>query len=88
MSTTTSFGSKIERTLTCESLQCFESMNLDSSWRYLASADPSHHAVWVNEKERSLLEFSEGDITVITAPDEFIFNLELAVQVEFADAQR
>lgn len=85
---TTSFGSKIERSLTVESLQCFESMNIDSSWRYLASADPSHHAVWANEKERALLEFCEGDITLITAPDEFIFNLEMAVQVEFADAQR
>lgn len=86
---TTTFGSKIKRRLTDESLSCFESMNVGDQWQYLTSSDnQTHHSVWINREQKSLLEFCEGDVFEITAPDDFTFNLETQVQIEFCDSQR
>lgn len=84
----TPFGSTVFRSLANESLSCFESMNLNSDWKYLTSVDDrKHHGVWINPQQKSLLTFCEGDVIEILAPDEFTFSLEAQVQLDFTESQ-
>lgn len=86
---TTPYGSTLFRSLTSESLGCFESMNVGNEWKYLTSVDNrTHHSVWINPKQRSLLTYCEGDVVEILSPDEFTFSLETQVQLDFTDAQK
>lgn len=83
----TPFGSTVFRSLANESLSCFESMNLNCHWKYLTSVDDrTHHSVWINPKQRSLLTYCEGDVVEILSPDDFTFSLETQVQLDFTDA--
>tara|TARA_Y100001963_G_C6764253_1_gene441348 strand:- start:1068 stop:1352 length:285 start_codon:yes stop_codon:yes gene_type:complete len=82
----TSFGATITKQDTSESLSCFESMKLGDQWAYLTSSN-AEHSVWMNRSEKSILEYSKGQVTTITAPDDFVFSLEMQVQLEFCNAQ-
>ncbi len=79
----TPFGSKATIEQSQESLSCFESMHLTGSeWKFLATSDNHQkHAVWINHQQKSILEFCDGEITEIKAPDELIFQFEAQVHL-------
>lgn len=85
----TPFGSKATIEETQESLSCFESMHLSGSeWKFLATSDDHQkHAVWINSEQKSILEFSNGEVTVVKAPDELIFQFEASVHFNMAQAE-
>ena len=82
----TAFGATITKQDTSESRSCFESMKLGDQWAYLTSSN-AEHSVWMNRSEKSLLEYSNGQVTKITAPDDFVFGLEVQVHLEFCASQ-
>ncbi|MAA93003.1 MAG: hypothetical protein CML21_00565 [Rheinheimera sp.] len=82
----TAFGATITKQDTSDSLSCFESMLVGDQWAYLTSSN-AEHSVWMNPSEKSILEYSKGQITKITAPDDFVFGLEVHVQLEFCSSQ-
>ena len=82
----TAFGATITKQDTSESRSCFESMKLGDQWAYLTSSN-AEHSVWMNRSEESLLEYSNGQVTKITAPDDFVFGLEVHVHLEFCSSQ-
>lgn len=82
----TAFGATITKQDTSESRSCFESMKLGDQWAYLTSSN-EEHSVWMNRSEKSLLEYSKGQVTKITAPDDFVFGLEVQVHLEFCASQ-
>lgn len=85
----TAYGSDVQRSLTMDSLRCFESMELGNGWRILTSSDTfQHHAVWYNREERALISYCEGDVVKISSPDERAFSLEIQHQVSFCEGMR
>lgn len=78
----TPFGALIVQEQTAESLSCFREKNLDKEWTFLTSKD-ENHSLWTNSSERAILEFDCGTVTKITAPDDFMFALEVQVQLQF-----
>lgn len=80
----TVFGSDVTRSLTMDSLRCFEAMELGNGWKILTSSDQyQHHAVWCNDANRSLVTFCEGDVVKIESPDETTYDLEMQHQINF-----
>jgi hypothetical protein len=85
----TAFGSDVTRSLTMDSLHCFEAMELGNGWKILTSSDRfQHHAVWYNRENRSLVSFCEGDVVKIESPDESAFSLEVQHQITFSEGFR
>lgn len=75
-------GSVITRELTPYSISGFEA-GLGDGWQYLASASPAH-AVYANKEQLSLVTYCEGDVITKKSPNEFVFNIEQAREIEFA----
>jgi hypothetical protein len=75
-------GSVITRELTPYSISGFEA-GLGDGWSYLASAAPAH-AVYANKDQLSLVTYCEGDVITKTSPNEYVFILEQALEIEFA----
>lgn len=85
----TVFGSDVTRSLTMESLHCFEAMELGNGWKILTSSDNfKHHAVWTNQENLSLISYCEGDVVKIESPDESTFSSEMLHQAFFCQGMR
>lgn len=83
----TPFGSQATIEETHESLSCYESMHLTGEWKFLATSDDHrNHAVWINSQQKSIVEFSNGEVTQIKAPDELVFKFEANVFLNMAQA--
>lgn len=65
----------------------FDLCNSAKGWQQWDTAqDASYFGVWVHVEMRKVCSFAEGDVTVVTCPDDEHFNAEIASMEAFYGA--